>query len=156
MIRRLTSLIYGSEPAEFHSAYSMETSVARLTALRGSMIDTVKPEKVRLQRETPHMRNSFNPLFIGAFEQRGDEVVLTGKFTMHWLVKVFLTYSFCFCAVWVAIAAYIVAVEKPELWYFPLGGLAMFGLLFGFVKWGKRLARGNTQALSAAIEEALS
>jgi hypothetical protein len=38
--------------------------------------------------------NSFKPFFFGRFEVRGDEVYLTGRFTMLGLVKAFMTFWF--------------------------------------------------------------
>jgi hypothetical protein len=51
------------------------------------------------------MGNSFKPFFVGHFEQRADAVYLTGRFTMLWVIKAFMTVWFGFLLVFVLASA---------------------------------------------------
>lgn len=99
--RSIFGLLYGSTSAEFKSAFGLSESVERLrAATRRSAFGVlaeqaatgpVKESRVRLQRVIPIVGNSFKPVFFGRFEVRDGSVYLTGRFTMFFFVKVFMT-----------------------------------------------------------------
>ena len=164
MIRRMLNFLYGSTPATFESAATLEESVRRLGAVTdqaaltsGRAVGRVREDKVVLQRSVPFVRNSFKPFFIGRFERTRSGVRLHGRFAMHWSIRAFLTYWFGFAVVWIAFAAYAVVVsDSSEQWWFPLAGLAMFGAGLAIVSAGKYLARNDIIWLSNVIGAALS
>jgi hypothetical protein len=98
--------------------------------------------------------NSFKPFFIGRFEQQAGKVVLTGRFTMHWLVKVFMTFWFGFCALFV-VTGLAAAIHTSKAAAVPLmGGLMLlFGL--GLVRLGGWFSRRDPAWLSDVISTAL-
>ena len=55
-------------------------------------VGKVSEQRVRLQRVVPMVGNSFKPFFIGRFEIREGVTVLTGRFSLLTIVKVFMTF----------------------------------------------------------------
>jgi len=49
---------------------------------------------VSLERAIPFVGNSFKPLFVGKFHRVDGIIMLSGRFTMPWWVKVFMTFWF--------------------------------------------------------------
>ncbi len=167
MIRGAWDLVYGATPAEFESSYGLEESVQRLAAATGRSVfsaltrqravGTVKPSRVSLQRVIPMFGNSFKPFFIGEFQERNGRVVLTGRFTMIWPVKTFMSVWFGFLLVWTALpGASIVTQGQTDVVWFPLSGLGMIGAGIALVWIGKWFARNDAAWLSNVIQEALS
>jgi len=160
--------LYGSLPARFESDFGREESTLRLQQATKRMfsgalthqqaVGTVSELEVVLARRIPFVRNSFAPYFVGSFKETGQgHVVLEGRFTMHWLVKVFLTFWFGFCLLWTTLAIYATWTSATAvMWWFPLAGVAMFGIGLVLVQLGKWLARDDTAWLSGIIREALS
>src|SRR5215469_11530144 len=103
----------GSDPVEFESTYGMAESVERLKAATrrwGYFSVTqevasgrVTESRVSLQRVIPMVGNSFKPFFVGGFQWRGGKVVLRGRFTLHWSVRVFMGFWLGFCALFAAL-----------------------------------------------------
>jgi hypothetical protein len=166
-------LVYGSSPAEFVSAFPVEESVSRLrAATRRSIFSTLRVDAavgsvsaraVRLQHVIPFVGNSFKPFFLGSFREVDGKAVLSGRFTMLWAVKAFLTVWFGFCALWTFLATLGVlglAVgsrrQEPTVWIFPLVGIAMFTGGMFVVKSAKRWAGQDQEYLSRVIRDALS
>ena len=112
LVCSLGNFLYGSTPAEFKSSFSVDESVARLkSASKSSVFQALTSQEavgrvsgsyVRLQRVIPFVGNSFKPFFFASFHQMDGPVVLSGKFTMHWGVKAFLSVWFGFCLLWTA------------------------------------------------------
>ncbi len=166
MFHWLKGLLYGSTPAEFVSAYGLSESVERLTAAtkrsafsslgETSAVGKVSESQVRLERVIPMMRNSFKPFFVGRFEVRDGVTVLTGRFTLTLVVKVFMTVWFgTLLLVGGEILVNRVAVHRtaPSFILFqPLLMVAAGILLVGFGKW---LSRNDIAWLSSVIERAL-
>src|ERR1039457_4901867 len=104
MLRSFVRLLYQSTPAEFRSAYRLAESVERLRAAtkrsvfsalgETAAVGTVSESGVRLQRVIPMMSNSFRPFFIELFEVRDGATMLTGRFTVSPVVKIFMTIWF--------------------------------------------------------------
>lgn len=102
IIHRFGHSLFGSEPAEFVSAFALAESVERLQAAakrwsfsvscESAAVGNVSEMVVRLQRVIPMVGNSFTPFFIGRFEGRGAVTVLAGRFTMLPLVKGFMCF----------------------------------------------------------------
>ncbi|MFC5571611.1 hypothetical protein ACFPN1_16270 [Lysobacter yangpyeongensis] len=159
----MLNFLYGSTPATFESRYSLGESVERLRSATTSWSPTnqigvgkVSESKVVLQRSIPFVRNSFKPFFVGNFERSGHGVVLVGRFTMHWVVKTFLTFWFGFCLLWTVLATAAVASSQDTLWWFPFAGIGMLAAGAAIVQLGKYFARNDIAWLSKVIEAALS
>jgi hypothetical protein len=166
MLRWLKNLLFESTPAEFRSDYSIAESVQRLSAVTSrwglslsqtQAVGKVSPDRVRLQRVIPMVRNSFNPFFTGHFETRDGRTVLTGHFAMSVYTRIFMT-------LWLAMAtAFTVELFAGDVrstngttaWpplvtlLFPVGGI-------GFVLLAKWFARNDVPWLSAVITRALT
>ena len=161
------TFIYGHEPARFESDFSLAESVTRLRAattgeffltLRSqSASGTVNERKVSLQRVIPMVRNSFKPFFVGKFVVLNGRVVLLGRFTMHWFVKVFMTFWFGFILLSVSLATVsVVARPQSGQWMFPLFGLGMAGAGVALVKLGKWFSRNDVAWLSELLQATLA
>src|ERR1700722_17460635 len=108
MIRQAFDLLYGSVPAQWECAYRLEESVARLRAATRRSVFSMLTEpaavgkvtelRLSLQRVIHMVRNSFQPCLFGQFVTRDGRVFLTGRFTMHVMVKVFMSFWFGFLA----------------------------------------------------------
>jgi len=164
IISGIARILYGSLPAEFASAYSLDESVARLNAARGSALSaiaresatgTVGTSRVVLKRVIPLVRNSFKPYFVGAFEPRAAGVVLVGRFTMHWSVKLFVTVWLGFCVLWTVLAA-SAAIDQPKQWFVPFIGAGMFALGVAFVRLCQWFSRRDPIWLADFIRRALT
>lgn len=100
MVRWIGDLWRGSAPVEFESAFGLSESVERLRAAtrrslfsvlaREEAVGTVKETCVSLQRVISMVGNSFKPFYRGRFIERDGHVILTGRFTMMWPVKLFV------------------------------------------------------------------
>ena len=167
VIRWLANLLYGSVPAEFPSAFTMQESVDRLKgsieyypgfliAIKEAATGTVSENKVSLSRERPMFRNSFKPFFVGRFEFREGRVVLVGRFTMHFFVKAFMTFWLGFCLYWTAMAAFTIAQREPSYSWVSLGGIGLLGIGVAFVRVAQFLSSDDVTWLSALIARALS
>jgi hypothetical protein len=166
MIRWLIDLLYGGIPAEFESAFGLEESVRRLSAATGrsvfsalmhqAAVGTVRADRVSLQRVIPFVGNSFKPFFIGSFRASNGRVILSGKFTMLWWVKAFMTFWLGFCLLWTAMAILPLLARDPRTWWFPFAGLGMFAAGTAFVWFCKWTSRKDIPWLSAVIWDALA
>jgi hypothetical protein len=104
MIRWISDVWRGSAAVEFASSYGLSESVERLKAAtrrsvfsglsKQEAVGAVKESRVSLQRVIPMVGNSFKPFYRGGFIERNGKVILVGRFTMHWVVKVFLAVWF--------------------------------------------------------------
>src|SRR5271165_4780867 len=110
LVRQFVDLVYGSVPAQFESAYSLEESVQHLSAAtRRSVfraltteaaVGKVSADRVSLQRVIPFFGNSFKPFFVGKLHNNDGRIILIGRFTMLWFTKAFMTFWLGFCALW--------------------------------------------------------
>ena len=158
---------FSATSASFESRYGLQESVERLRAvtkrtLFGSLtaqaaVGKVSEKRVSLQRSIPFVGNSFKPFFIGRFEQSERGTFLIGHFTMHWLVKTFMTFWFGFIVLWTVLALVgVLLSHQTDAWSFPAFGTGM--LIFGvlLVQVGKWFARNDIAWLSDVINSALS
>ena len=164
MVRWFFSLIYGGVPARFESPYSVRESVARLAEAvkptifhaltKQSAVGTVTEEKVSIQRVIPLVRNSWKPFFIGSFKTLQDRTVLAGQFTFSPWAKVFMSVWFGCIAIWIVLATAAVVSHPAADFWFPLFGIALFGVGIVMVLMGKWFARNDIAWLSRVISEA--
>ena len=155
----------GSTPVEFESSFGLSESVDRLkSATRRSVfsalarqeaVGTVKESRVSLQRVIPMVGNSFKPFYRGRFIERDGKVVLTGRFTMHWLVKVFMAFWFGGIGCFVLLASVQAALHPQKAEFLPLGGIGMFAAGIALVWLCKWFARNDAAWLSDVIRGAL-
>ncbi len=165
IVRWLFDFLYGAVPARFESAFGLEDSVRRLSdatgrwvfsaLLRQKAVGRVTATRVILQRVIPFVGNSFKPFFVGSFRVEGTGIVLTGKFTMHWIVKVFFSVWFGFCALSIPLM-FLQTAMRGGSWWEPFFGLGMFLAGLGFVGLGKWFARNDVAWLSDVIRKALA
>jgi hypothetical protein len=159
-------MLFDSTPAEFRSAFGLDESVERLRAAtrrsafasagETAAVGKVSESGVRLRRVRPMLRNSFQPIFVGRFEQRGIGVVLQGKFTMSPFVKVFMTFWFGMVGLF-ALASLISGFNPrgPHATFFRLQPFLMICFGIALVAACRWLARNDAQWLSGVIGEAL-
>jgi len=164
MFRWIKEAIVGSAPVEFESAFDLPESVNRLKAAsrrwafssmgREFAAGSVSASRVSLQRVIPMVGNSFKPFFVGRFEQHDGKVLLTGRFAMHWLVKVFMAFWLGFFALF-TVAGIAAAMRTPKAAAMPLmsGLMLLFGL--GLVRLGGWFSRRDPAWLSEIISTAL-
>jgi hypothetical protein len=163
MIRWITDLWLGSTPVEFQSSFGLSESVDRLkSATRRSVfsvlaqqeaVGTVKESRVSLQRVIPMVGNSFKPFYRGRFIERDGKVVLTGRFTMHWLAKVFVAFWFGGIGCLFLLASVQAALYPQKAPFVSFVGMLAAGTaLLWFGKW---LARNDAAWLSDVIRGAL-
>ena len=166
MIDAIRNFLYGSTPASFESNYSLDTSVQLLRdATRRTVfgaftsqqaVGKVSADRVVLQRAIPFVGNSFKPFFVGHFKSTGRGIVLTGRFTMHWYAKAFMTVWFGFCLLWTLLVTISLASTQDLPWWAPFSGLGMIAAGVSMVQFCKFLARNDTAWLSNVISSALS
>ena len=122
-----------------------------------AVVGKVSEDRVSLQRVIPFVGNSFKPFFVGHFEPSTSGTRLVGRFTMHWLVKVFNTFWFGFCLLWTVLAIGIVSISSTsENWYFPVFGFGTLVVGTLMVQVGKWFARNDAAWLTNVITNALS
>jgi len=164
MFRWIKELWVGSEPVEFVSAYDLAESVTRLKAAtkqwslfnvsEQAAVGRVSETRVSLRRVIPMIGNSFKPVFTGRFGQAHGQVVLTGRFGLGWFVKLFMTYWFGFCVLFVVLSL-PAATQKSAAAFMPLAGVGMFALGLGMTRLFAWFSRGDSAWLSEVIRTAL-
>jgi flagellar biosynthesis protein FliQ len=166
MLRRIKEICADSASVEFESSFGIPESVERLKAAtrrsvfsalaRQEAVGTVNESRVSLQRVIPMIGNSFKPFFRGRFVERNGQVVLSGRFAMHWLARAFMAVWFIgvICG---SIAATFQAATNgrvnAEILLFGPGMIA-FGI--ALVWSGKWFARNDVEWLSNVIRRALT
>jgi hypothetical protein len=164
MLRWLKEIWTGSDPVEFESRFGLTESVERMkAATRRWTLFAVAQEvasgrvtesRVSLQRVIPMVGNSFKPFFVGRFLLRGGKVVLRGRFTLYWLVKIFMVFWLGFCLLFTAMAV-VAAIRSPQAAPIPFAGFAMFLAGLGMMRLGGWFSRNDPAWLSTVIRNAL-
>ncbi|WP_233841787.1 hypothetical protein [Dyella sp. 2HG41-7] len=154
----------GSDPVEFESTFGMTESIERLKAATrrwGFFSVTeevasgrVTESRVSLQRVIPMVGNSFKPFFVGRFEVINGNVVLRGRYTLHWLVRMFMGFWLSFCTLFTALAL-VAAMRSPQAKAMPFASLAMLVFGLGLVWLGGWFSRNDPAWLSAVIRKAI-
>jgi hypothetical protein len=167
MVGWLLDLIYGSYRVEFERDFDLPESIRRLSEATSrsvfsalthqAAVGKVSESRVSLQRVIPFCSNSSKPFFIGEFVVRNDRTVLSGRFTLPWWTKAFMSVGFGFLLLWIAVATIVAILHPtPESQLMPLCGIAMFIFGIGLACFGKWLSRNDIAWLSEKIENALS
>ncbi|MEA9590135.1 hypothetical protein VC279_23720 [Xanthomonas sp. WHRI 10064A] len=163
MFNRIFHLLYACELARFPSSSSPSESAKQLSRLikqpSNSMVALpvagyVSEDYVELRRVQHMKHNAFRPNFYGRFEARQGGAFLIGKFAMSPLVQAVLTVWFAATAV-LTMASVLYTLKRPELWFFALIGVVMFGAGYALVWLGKDVSAGDIGWLSARISECL-
>jgi hypothetical protein len=165
MIRWISDVWRGSAPVEFESSYGLSESVERLkAATRRSVfsgltqqeaVGVVKESRVSLQRVIPMVGNSFKSFYRGRFIETNGKVILTDRFTMHWLVKVFMAVWFGAIGCFTLLTSILTAIHPQKATLAPLFGLGMIIAGTALVRTGKWFARNDAAWLSDVIRGAL-
>jgi hypothetical protein len=171
-IKRIAEYFYRSIPTAFASDFPAPEAVSRLrNATRRSVlaafltecaVGPVSQERVRLQRLIPFVGNSFKPIFVGSFVERNGRTMLDGRFTLFRFTKIFMTFWFTFILLWTTLASAAVIFdvglvrEQPQMLLLPVGGVALFLVGLGFLRFGWWISRRDVDFLSAVISGALA
>jgi hypothetical protein len=167
-------------PARFETHLPLQEAVARLHAMTtlhpsslwipwtdACTMGTVTASKVRLWKYNPQVpRNSFKPIFVGAFQEQPDgRVVLAGRFAVHGFTKVIVAIGIAYLVAFTTFLTVFVGaalVRQPTFAQRSPGFIALqvIGAMFlvavvALVRLGLRLSRDDVAYLSAAIREAL-
>ena len=146
--------------------FDVDQSVRRLTDATGRTVfaavfqqravGKVSASRVSLQRIIPFVANSFKPYFIGEFRVSDHRVVLSGRFTMHWSSRLFMSFWFGGCVFWtLLVAAAVLKNGDANYWWAPFLGVGMICAGALLVCVGKWFARNDVAWLSRVIRESL-
>jgi hypothetical protein len=151
-------LLYGGIPAHFESAFGLDESVERLSAVTRDFpiftrqlvaMGEVSRYYVSLQRPQS-FRNGFAPHFEGEFREIDGRVQLTGRFTLISFAKTFMT-------IWFGITILFLVVALRQM---RGGVLLMTMALFACGILGLGMSRegwrNDISWLSRLIQDALS
>lgn len=164
---------------DFESRYLIDKSIERLdnvtikNPLRlfsgvskiGKVFGIVKRNRVCLSRYPfPFFGNTIlRPIFVGLFKVDGKKVILSGKFTIHLIAKLFLIFWFSFMSLWILMLCVAGITSPPkdseEVIIFVIMLLSGIGMLFFMILTviiGKWLVRNDITYISQVIETALS
>jgi hypothetical protein len=167
-LRWFSAPVYGAIPVGFASAFNIDESVERLSAIskwfalgRTVAEGDVSKHFVSLHKPyhlfTIDLRGGFEPYFKGAFSEHDGRVRLVGRFTPGLAAKVFATVWFGLIVLWMCVAITFLFLGDPRIpWWFPFAGAGMLALGSAHVMVGKWWARDDISWLSKQIEDALS
>jgi hypothetical protein len=162
-MRWLFDFLYGSVPAEFESRFELDESVRRLSSAtrrfvflvtRSVAVGNVSRDRVSLCRIAPFHGRFF--VFFGEFHENKGRVVLSGRFTLNWFTKAFLTFWLGFSLFWTILAAVTVLARDLSLWWFPLFGVMAIGVGLMFVWYLKWTSLTDIAWLSKLMQDSLS
>lgn len=163
--------LYSKFNINYKSRYPISESVSRLKAVirsgwnpfkfRAGVYGKVSEDRVRLYRVIPFVNNSFIPIFVGSFKRVDASVVLSGYFSMHLFVKIFMTVWFTGVisgSVLMAIQVYREQESGKAFVITPALLIPIIMVLFGIflVKLGKWFSRNDIAYISRVVEDALN
>ena len=163
-LRALFDFLYGSRPAQFESDFGLEESVQRLSdAIYAPLFVIGGAPQVRgnaseryvsIHRVVPGVRNSFRPVFTGAFHEHAGRIVLRGGYSLDDATKLFMSLWLGLCLA-IAVALTVAVFREGALNFYPLVPLAMlvFGVLL--VASGKAASRRDPERIAEVIVRAL-
>ncbi len=165
MIGWVKGLLFEPTGAVFPSRYSVSESVTRLQrsvrpwysfsgTLRECAVGSVTPERVRIARRRPFVRNDFRPYFAGQFVEENGQVTLVGSFGLSLGTKVFMSFWLGFCLLWTLVVALAEALQRA-LDVLPFAGLGMLTFGVALLVFGRWLSREDISWLSDVVYEAL-
>jgi hypothetical protein len=171
-IEKVLNLLYWKQKAEYISGYPLPESVERLRRVVKSLgwnpvppagvYGKVSENKVRLYRLIPFWHNSFSPFFMGAFGYSNGRVMLSGAYSMHPVVKVFMTLWFIgvLFGIFGEIIIFLPQLISGKITLHDLNpmllvpfGLLLFGILL--VKSGQWFSRNDINYISHIIRDAI-
>lgn len=176
MIRHVIASIFAREPAVFPAEGSPTQAAQRLreavksswipTVFEESVFGSIEPERVVLRLYRPLVKNSFAPVFRGAFVVNEGRTVLEGAYSLPRFTQAFMCLWFGLIALFALIAPIAgaqQAVRANESIWVGLGAGLLFSVLsLGFaaigaaaLRGGKGLARSDAQRISRAVARAL-
>jgi hypothetical protein len=165
-------LLYGGVPAEFESAFGLDESVARLSAVTRELpiftrqrvaqgevykywVVIRRPYRFRLYDLDPRPLG-FEPYFDGDFLEVDGCVRLVGRFRLSLLTSVFITIWLGFVVFILGLSLRSLMAGDLRLWWFPLAALGFLVLGVLFVWFGRQRARGDIPWLTNFMEDTLS
>ena len=152
--------LFAKTAASFEFSGSPEQAAQRLSSLiapsifkswtREAVIGKATPDRVVLYRHRPFIRNSFIPRFVGRFSIENGRTVLSGAFSMHPFVRLFVVAWFSFllvaCLGSLAVLVTGAAVAERAMAALVPGAMALFGVaLVRFGRWWARSRPGLHQ-----------
>ena len=162
------ALLFTSVPANFHSQFLPEEAARRLkakikitsllTLFKAAAVGRATPDKVVIYWSRPLTRNSFVPIFKGNFQTENGQTYLTGSFSMHLLIKLFMTIWFGACLTGILVALYRSVADGFDPGQLNMVGFQALMIAAGvaFVGFGKWLARNDIRLISEVIETAIN
>ena len=156
--------LYGSEPAEFPSDFTLADSVQRLAEavnarlfvvggapqVRGSAMERY----VSIRRVEPGVHGAFRPVFTGAFHEHDGRVVLRGAYSLDDATKLVAS-AFLVACLGVAFILAKAMLDEITLSYLPLLPLALFVAGIALVRAGRNAGRRDEERISEVIARAL-
>lgn len=158
--------------AQSESNYTKDESAERLKGMvrsgwnpfpmKPGVYGKVSEDRVRLYRVNPFVRNSFIPIFIGAFRYSEGKVVLVGTYSTHVFVRIFMGAWFTLVIMGMVFTSLHIFQELTSKGtkIFDLQpmllisyGLFVFGVLV--IKVGKWFSRNDISYISKVIRRAL-
>lgn len=178
MLRSFAATLYPSIPVAYRSDYPVEEAVKRLreavkptifhSLFKQSAVGEVRKDRVRLQKVIPFFGNSFKPIFVGAFKDTADGVILEGVFTTFMFSKIVMTVWFGFSLIWTLTAIFAAAgiifakgniLTSFNMLYaisFPVFGLLFMAFGYGLLRFCWWVSRADMDFLSRTITHALT
>ena len=163
-LRALYDFLYGSRAAEFASDFGLAESVERLSdAIHAPLFVVGGAPRVRgnaseryvsIHRVVPGVRNSFRPVFTGAFHEHAGRIVLRGAYALDDATKLFMSLWFGLCLA-MAVAMTLAVFREGALSFLPFVPLVMivFGVLL--VLSGKAASERDPERIAEVIVRAL-
>jgi hypothetical protein len=150
--------IYPNTYASYGTKYSLTDAVAHVAGrvkkdnfpnrLQGSILGTVKPDKVILRHF--HLWKLFSGAvrFEGAFIKKDGVVVLEGRFQLPQIARVFMNFWLM-----VIIFLFCYSLSRVEFISIPVAMLALWlGNLFIIGRWGKSDIEYVSQTITDALQ----
>lgn len=161
--------LYGSIPFEVQSDFDIEESILKLSKIVSSIPYPINELRIRgfvsknrisFRKTIPFIQNSFKPIFVGKLVKIEDCVVLKGKFSVHWLTRLFYTivWLFLVTVAFLPIIGYLINKDNNFISVMTMFfvGLCMWVASVGLVVLGRRFSRNDTKYLSDIVKQTLS
>lgn len=164
-MRRLATLLFGPVAAQFRSARGLEDARRQLSAathpsvfdtlFRQAAVGRIGAQEVVLWRYTPWLANGYNPRFIGRFHVEPGSLVLSGRFEVPLLARIFMACGLGLVIVWTLVALLSALLSPGTPGILPVAAVAFLAVAMGFVMVTKRMRDNDIEWLSKLIEKAL-
>jgi hypothetical protein len=117
-------------------------------------VGTVAPERVRIARNRPFVRNDFRPYFAGQFVESDGQVTLVGSFELGLGTRIFMSLWLGFCLLWTLVVGLAEASQRT-LDVLPFAGLGMLAFGVALLAFGRWQSREDISWLSDVVYDAL-